>query len=260
MSLIFMGGYLVMMFMPSMIWLIASLSFWWEGSVLVHWAACVADVSRSTQHVGEHEAWIPVRDPVGPEQMQCLLRKRDKAVLASFPSPYVHLHPPAVDVPDFEMDALVQTQTHAVDCEETDTVPQLLYRVYKQSCLFDCQDVRHCLELRGFHYFNPVPFTLQDMLPEKLDPVAVYLDGAPGMAVDKIREIKPHLVLAHIIRTPVKILGKTPDRSAVAVNRLFTFSLKFQGAAVLPVEKLELFLFFSVHRITPLRLNRKSNH
>ena len=132
------------------------------NSALVHCAACVPDVLHASEHVGEQQTRIPVRDPACTEQLQCLQRKRDKAVLATFSSPYVHLHPPAVHVPDFEMDALVQTQTHAVDCEEADTVPQFLHRVHQQGCLTDCQDIGHCLELRGLYYFNPVPFPLQE--------------------------------------------------------------------------------------------------
>lgn len=66
------------------------------------------------------------------------------------------------------------------------------------------------------------------MPPEKLKPVAVDLDRAPGMGVHQLRKIAFQLFLIQLIGTAIKVVAEATNRTGIGINCLLTFPLKLE--------------------------------
>lgn len=80
------------------------------------------------------------------------------------------------------------------------------------------------------------------MLPEKLQAIAIDLDGAPGVGIDQLGEIHLELLHAELVRAAVVVSGNTPYGARVDIDSTLAKALQFEGPEVVLVEAIEALL------------------
>lgn len=88
---------------------------------------------------------------------------------------------------------------------------------------------------------DPHPVLVQHVLVEKLQAIAVNLDGAPGVAVHQRTEVVFELLLSERVGTLIEELGHASDRSGIGVDGLLGLALTTQCAKMLLVQAIEAF-------------------
>jgi len=76
-------------------------------------------------------------------------------------------------------------------------------------------DIRQADRFGRFDQINILPGFTQDMPIEKLKPVQIQLDRAPGMGAEQLGEIIQQLLFWKIMNPVVEVRGNTPNGSGI---------------------------------------------
>ena len=109
------------------------------------------------------------------------------------------------------------------------------------------QNVRQCFDPGRLDDIDPVPVLLEYMLPEKLQAIAVSLDGTPGVGIDQLGEIHLELLHAEPVRTAAVVSGDAPYGSRVDIDSALAKALQFEGPEVALIEAIEALLLGRFH-------------
>ena len=123
-----------------------------------------------------------------PELAQYLQRRhgwRDVAVLAAFGIADMDPLMGGIDVPHFQSQSFPQTQPHAVQCQEADTIAKLAGCIDDLQGFFTRQDIRDSLDLGWLDDAEPLPPFVQYMTIEELQTITVELDDTPGVGFNQ---------------------------------------------------------------------------
>jgi hypothetical protein len=84
------------------------------------------------------------------------------------------------------------------------------------------------MNLRRLYNVKPLPVLFEDILPKELQPVPIYFDRTPRMALNQFGKIDFKLIQGQLIRTAAKMFTDSTDCPGIGVNCFLAFSLKFQ--------------------------------
>ena len=185
---------------------------------------------RGAGLAGEQPARVTMFRPPAAQRRKGDRRQHHEAVLVAFGESEMNVHAGAVDIGDFELHGLAESQTHAVCSEPEDPVTPLPGAVNDVRNLIDGEHIRQRLGLRWFHHGEPGHGLAEDFFMEEADAIAVQLDGAPALGVDQPLEEAVQFINGQIIRAAVDELGEAANGQAIGLNGLGGLAMAFQCA------------------------------
>ncbi|MFZ3048380.1 MAG: hypothetical protein WA151_20905, partial [Desulfatirhabdiaceae bacterium] len=106
---------------------------------------------------------------------------------------------------------------------------------------------RYGVNLWRLYNGKPLPVLFQDIFPKELQPVSIYFDRTPRMALNELGKIDFKLFQSQLIRTAAKMLTDSTDCPGIGLNCFLAFSLKFQRSQVRLIKLVKSFYFFWMH-------------
>ena len=136
--------------------------------------------------------------------------------------------PVFIDIPDFQVQCLPQTQAHTVGHQNKRLVAKFTRAINYTLNLLHAEDVGQYPCFGWLDDIDPDPFPIQHVLVEELQTVAVDLYCTPGVALHQGGEIVLEMRLIEAIGTAVEELSDTPYGSGVGIDGVRGLALAFQ--------------------------------
>ena len=164
---------------------------------------------------GKEEGRIPMRPPMGPEEVERDRRERDHAIHAPLPLMHVHQAPGAVDIGDAELDAFEEPEATPVHDGETDAVRRAPHGGEDALDLRATQHDGELLDVLRACQGKDGPLASERLLIQEPQRGEGLRDAGGGKGGREVEEVGAELLLRELIWRRVVVRGESGDDADV---------------------------------------------